>query len=612
MSVSTDFFIEKKDFPSFKIYLRLLTYLKPHWFIFALSIIGYVIFASSQTMLAALLKYFVDGLSLAHDAVINIPLLGDVRPIYGVPVALLLITLWQGLGGFLGGYYTARVSLFLVHDLRMQVFSKLLRLPNQYFDSNSSGYVIQPLTNYTGSVTSAATDSLKILFREGLTVVFLFAYLLWSNWQLTMVLVVVMPFIALMAIFAARKFRKHTRQIMLVAGKITHIVIETIQNYRTVRSFGAEKFETKRLFAASKEATARQIKLARTEALYTPALQLVVYSAMGLLMFLVLLLRGDASVGDLVAYITAAGLIPKPMRQLSTISASMQKGLVAAQGIFGLLDNKTEEDNGKIEKQTVKGELTIKNLSFAYPKNKELVLDNINFRVKSGQMVALVGRSGSGKTTLTSLISRFYPYDEGEILLDDIKIEDYTLTNLRSHIALVNQHVSMFDETVFNNIAYGDLQSKSLAEVKKAADAAYATEFIEKLPKGFDTVIGESGMMLSGGQRQRIAIARALLKNAPLLILDEATSALDNESEQHIQRALEELMQGRTTFVIAHRLSTIKKADLILVMDNGKIVEQGTHQELLALNKHYANLYSAGFQEDEIIKENKKSKFKTS
>jgi len=588
---------KENNFSGFKIYLRLLGYLRPYWLMFSLSIVGYIIFASSQTMLAALLKYFVDGLAVTHDEVIVMPFLGEIRPIYGVPFALLLVTLWQGLGGFLGSYYTSRVSLYLVQDLRFQLLSKILSMPNKYLDSKPSGYLIAGLTNHTGSVTSAATDSLKILLREGLTVVFLFSYLLWSNWKLTMVLAGIMPIIALISRIAAHKFRKQSGKVLQVFGKVTHFAIEILQNYRTVRSFGAESYEKDRFYEASQESTKRQLKLALTSSLYTPVLQIVIYSAMAFLMFLVLLLRNDASIGELVAYITAAGLIPKPMRQISTISATMQNGLVAAKGIFEMMDEESECDNGTIEKDFVEGKITIDNLSFAYSEN-EPVLKNISFTVKPGQMVALVGRSGSGKTTLANLISRFYVYDEGSILLDDIRIEDYRLDNLRSHISLVNQNISLFNDTVFNNIAYGKMRNKTFSEVKRAADAADATEFIEKLPDGFDTVIGESGLSLSGGQRQRLSIARALLKDAPILILDEATSALDNESERNIQSALESLMKNRTTIVIAHRLSTIEKADLIMVMQNGKIVEQGNHKELLRKNGHYANLYaSGGFQE---------------
>jgi subfamily B ATP-binding cassette protein MsbA len=312
-------------------------------------------------------------------------------------------------------------------------------------------------------------------------------------------------------------------------------------------------------------------------------------------MYLVLYLRGDASVGELVAYITAAGLLPKPIRQLSEVSATIQKGLAAADSIFEQLDETPEADSGTQERERVSGRLEVRDLSFTYPGTEKPVLDNISFTVEPGQMVALVGRSGSGKSTLAGLIPRFYHHEQGQILLDGIDVEDYSLRNLRRHIALVTQHVTLFNDTVANNIAYGDLADAPIEDIRRASESAYAAEFIEQMAQGYDTLVGENGVLLSGGQRQRLAIARALLKDAPLLILDEATSALDTESERHIQGALDEVMKGRTTLVIAHRLTTIEKADLILVMDRGQIVERGSHAELLALNGYYARLHEKDF-----------------
>ncbi|QLF94161.1 lipid A export permease/ATP-binding protein MsbA [Pseudomonas sp. ABC1] len=582
---------------SFKLYMRLLSYVRRFSGMFALSMVGYIIFASTQPMMAGLLKYFVDGLASPDSGTVDLPLLGSMQLLYGVPVALLLITVWQGIGSFLGGYYLARVSLGLVQDLRVQLFNNLLTLPNRYFDNHSTGYLISRITYNTGSVTGAATDALKVMVREGLTVVFLFGYLLWMNWQLTMVMVAILPLIALMVKSASKKFRSQSRKIQNAMGELTHVSSETIQNYRVVRSFGGERYERERFLEASEDSTRKQLRMTRTSAIYTPTLQLVNYAAMAFLMFLVLLLRGDASVGDLVAYITAAGLLPKPIRQLSEVSSTIQKGLAGAESIFSQLDEQPEPDQGTLELERVRGALSVEHLSFVYPGTEKRVLDDISFSVEPGQMVALVGRSGSGKSTLANLIPRFYQHQDGQVLLDGRPIEDYRLANLRSHIALVTQQVTLFNDTVLGNIAYGDLQGLPREAVEQAAEAAYAKEFIEQLPQGFDTVVGENGVMLSGGQRQRLAIARALLKDAPLLILDEATSALDTESERHIQAALDRLMEGRTTFVIAHRLSTIEKADLILVMDKGRIVERGTHQYLLALNGSYARLHAMGLDE---------------
>jgi subfamily B ATP-binding cassette protein MsbA len=380
-------------------------------------------------------------------------------------------------------------------------------------------------------------------------------------------------------------------------GDLTHVASETIQGYRVVRSFGGEDYEARRFRAASEDNNAKQLRMVKTGATFTPALQLVTFSAMAVILFLVLFLRGDASAGDLVAYISAAGMLPKPIRQLSEVSGTIQKGLAGAESIFAQLDEVPERDSGSIERERVSGRLEIRDLSFRYPSSAQPVLDNVNLTVEPGQMVAIVGRSGSGKSTLASLIPRFYHHQDGHILIDGVDVEDYTLKNLRRHIALVTQQVVLFNDTIAANIAYGDLAQAPRADIERAAEAAFAREFIDRLPLGFDTLVGENGVLLSGGQRQRLAIARALLKDAPILILDEATSALDTESERHIQAALDEVMKGRTTLVIAHRLSTIEKADLIVVMDQGKIVERGTHSELLAANGHYSRLHAVQFEE---------------
>ena len=576
---------------SIRVYLRLLRYVLPYVFAFALSIVGFLLFASSQPLLAHMLKYFLDGLQHPDGAtLLGVPIM------YGVPLSIVLIALYQGIGSFLGNYFLAKVSRGVVHDLRCELFNNLLTLPNCYFDNHNSGHLISRISFNVSMVTSAVTDAIKVVIREGMTVVFLFGYLLWMNWRLTLILVAILPVIGVMVSAASKKFRKQSRKIQETMGDVTHIASETIQGYRVVRSFGGERYERERFEKASSENMRKGMKMIRTQAIYTPSLQLVIYAGMALLMYMVLFLRGDATAGELVAYITAAGLLPKPIRQLSEVSPNIQKGLAAADSIFGQLDELAEPDVGSAEREQVTGRLEVRDLSFSYP-GAEPVLSGISFVAEPGQMVALVGRSGSGKSTLANLIPRFYQHEQGAILLDGLPVEDYCLRNLRQHIALVTQHVTLFNDSVRNNIAYGDLAGASLEAVQKAAADAYAAEFIEKMPQGYETLVGENGVLLSGGQRQRLAIARALLKDAPLLILDEATSALDTESERHIQAALDHVMQGRTTLVIAHRLTTIEKADLILVMDHGQIVERGTHAELLALNGYYTKLHAAGLEE---------------
>lgn len=581
-----------------QIYFRLLGYIKPYIGMFIISIIGFLIFASTSPMLGYVLKYFVDGLANPNAVLFpNIPWMADVRLLQAVPLLIVIIALWQGIGSFLGNFYLAKVSLGLVHDLRVQLFNNLLTLPNRYFDNHNSGHLISRITYNVTMVTGAATDAVKVIVREGMTVVFLFCTLLWMNWKLTLVMVAILPVIALMVSSTSKKFRKQSKKIQVAMGDVTHVASETIQNYRVVRSFGGERYEQQRFLDSSTSNTDKQLRMIKTNAVYTPSLQLVIYSAMSVLLFLVLLLRGDSSPGDLVAYITLAGLLPKPIRQLSEVSSTIQKGVSGAESIFEQLDEVPENDSGTVELAQVSGQLEVRDLTFTYPNSDKPVLENISFTAEKGQMVALVGRSGSGKSTLANLIPRFYEHQHGQILLDGVDIKDFTLTNLRRHMALVTQQVSLFNDTVAKNIAYGDLADASLEEIEAAAQAAYAAEFIERMPQGYDTTVGENGVLLSGGQRQRLAIARALLKNAPLLILDEATSALDTESERHIQAALDHAVQGRTTLVIAHRLSTIEKADLILVMDQGRIVERGNHQELLAQNGYYSRLHATQFQE---------------
>ncbi|MCL2876705.1 MAG: lipid A export permease/ATP-binding protein MsbA [Betaproteobacteria bacterium] len=580
---------------SLKTYFRLLGYVRPYLGLFFISIIGFIIFASGQPMLAGALKYFVDSLVGVDKGVLQgVPILGSLD-LMAIPVMIVAIAIWQGGGSFLGNFFLARVSLGLVHDLRLALFDKLLLLPNSWFDNHNSGHLVSRITFDVTMVTGAATEAIKVVIREGLTTIFLFSYLLWMNWKLTLVMVAIMPLLGLLVGKASRKFRKQAHKIQAAMGDVTHVASETIHGYRVVRGFGGEEYESARFLQASRDNTKKQLNMIRTVETYTPLLQLIIHTAMAGVLFLVLWLRGESSPGELVAYITAAALLPKPIRQLSETNSTIQKGVAGAESVFSQLDEPAERDTGIIEREQVKGCIAVADLVFSYPGHEQKVLDGLNFEIAPGQMVALVGRSGSGKSTLASLIPRFYSHEHGQILIDGINVADYTLRNLRRHIALVTQQVTLFNGTVAENIAYGELAAASRGEVERVAEAANAREFIDKLPQGFDTLIGENGVTLSGGQRQRLAIARALLKNAPILILDEATSSLDSESERHIQNALERATCGRTTLVIAHRLSTIERADLILVMDRGRIVERGAHAELLAAGGHYAKLHMMQF-----------------
>ncbi|MEK1905766.1 MAG: ABC transporter transmembrane domain-containing protein, partial [Pseudomonas sp.] len=405
---------------SLKVYLRLLKYVVPYWGMFAVSIVGFLIFASTQPLFGYMLKYFVDGLENPDASFFSgVPFLGDIpflidlNLVQVVPLLIVLIAIWQGIGSFLGNYYLARVSLGLVHDLRVELFNNLLTLPNRYFDNNNSGHLISRITYNVTMVTGAATDAIKVVVREGMTVIFLFGSLLWMNWKLTLVMVAILPMIAVMVSSASKKFRTQSKKIQAAMGDVTHVASETIQGFRVVRSFGGEEYERARFLAVTDDNRRKQLRMVKTSAVYTPSLQLVIYCGMAVLMFLVLFMRGDASAGDLVAYITMAGLLPKPIRQLSEVSSNIQKGLAGADSIFEQLDGEPELDNGTEERERVSGRLEVRNLTFQYPGSEKPVLNNISFVAEPGQMIALVGRSGSGKSTLASLIPRFYHHDQG-------------------------------------------------------------------------------------------------------------------------------------------------------------------------------------------------------
>ena len=574
------------DLGSAQVYWRLLTYLKPHVFWFLLSIFGFIVFAISQPALAQVMEYLIEAIESGNR---------DDRIL--IPAAMMGIFVVRGIGSFIGNYFIAKVSLNIVHTLRVQLFNQLTTLPSNYFDAHNSGNLISRITYNVQGVTGAATDALKVIIREGATVIALFSFLLWKDWKLTMVFVVIAPFIGLLVSVVGKRLKKLASKIQVVMGNITHICSEMISGYRVMRTFSGEAYEKRRFDEASAENLKQNLKLVKTSAIATPVMQVIVAAAMGTLVFLAMTFMDTSEPGPFIAYITAAGLLPKPIRQLSEVYGTIQKGIAAAQSIFEQLDENPEADTGGRQVERVQGRLQFKQLCFAYNSDEGDVLKNINLEVEAGETVALVGSSGSGKSTLASLIPRFYDHQRGDILLDGFPLKDYQLESLRRQIALVNQDVVLFNDSVASNIAYGSLQNRSDEEVYAAAKAAHATDFIEDMPEGFQTLIGEDGTRLSGGQRQRLAIARALLKDAPLLILDEATSALDTESERAIQDALDELMKGRTTLVIAHRLSTIENADKIVVMDQGEIVEVGTHEQLLERRGVYAKLHSMQFQD---------------
>ncbi len=576
----------KQSKGSAQVYRRLLAYVKPHRGLFFISFFGFLLYSGTQTLFAALVKHIIDTLQTeAREGMYYLPLFFS---------GLIVI---HGIGAYLGNYFLAKVSTNVVHTLRCQIFDKYTELPTAYFDSNNSGYMIARITNNVGEVTKATTDAVRTFVREGLTSIGLIVYLFYTNWMLSLVFVGIAPIIVVLVSYVSRRLRKISKRIQESIGDMTHITSELVGGHRVVRSYGGEDYERRRFLESSLYNRRQSLKLATTLAIHNPLMQMIIAIALSFLMYMALFFMQKASVGEFVGYLTAAFLLPRPIRQLSDANGEIQKGIVAAESLFVILDEPGESDEGGYEAERCKGALEFKNLSFRYPGANEWALQNINFKAEPGHTIALVGASGGGKSTLANLISRFYPHETGEILLDGIEISDYKLANLRQQIALVNQQVTLFNDTIANNIAYGALAGASQEKIEAAATDAYAMEFISKLENGLDTEIGENGVKLSGGQRQRLALARALLKDAPLLILDEATSALDTESERYIQAALQKVMSNRTTLVIAHRLSTIESADMILVMDHGRIIERGSHQELIKHNGAYARLHQMQFKE---------------
>lgn len=590
-----------------QVYGRLLSYVTPYWLALVISIIGFLLSSVSNVAFLSLISYIVDSLQ-GNDPLVDSRIAAQVTYLFGssdslnrtvIPLAIVVIVLARGIGTFIGDTFITYVSTNLVHNLRCQLFDQLMKLPSSFFDGSHQGHLVAKVTFHVSQVTGAATDAVKVVLREGLVVIGYLGFLLILNWQLTLIFLAVAPIIVLFVQIASKRFRRISTRIQESMGDVTHVATEAVQGHRVVRTFGGADYERKRFGKVSNNNRRQSMKMVVTSSIATPVTQLLVGIALAVLVWMVLDPGLNMTPGMVVAFITTGGLLAKPIRQLSEVNATIQKGLAAAEDIFDLFDQETELDEGSQVLDSVKGQVEFRNVSFSYGEDSSQVLNNLSFTVTAGETIALVGRSGGGKSTLASLIPRFYSPTSGEILIDGVSIEALSLTNLREHVGLVTQEVTLFNDSIINNIAYGSLKGASREKVIVAAKKAYIWDFIAGLEEGLDTIIGDDGVLLSGGQRQRLAISRAFLKDAPILIMDEATSALDSESERYIQSALEEVLKGRTTFIIAHRLSTIEKADRILVMDKGSIVEQGTHSELLAISGHYAQLHNHGPQQSE-------------
>jgi subfamily B ATP-binding cassette protein MsbA len=574
---------------SLRLYRRLMAYAWPHKWVFLASILGMAVVSATEGGFAWMMKPLIDGGFVKNDA----------ASIRYIPVFIIGIFVARGLFGFMAGYATNWVGRQVIFEIRSRMFARLVHLPSRFYDAHSSGILISKVIYDVEQVMQAATKAFTSLVKDSLSLTVLLSWMLYLNWQLTMLFVLLAPVIAVSVRAISLRFRKTARQIQQSMGEITHVVQEAIEGQRVVKTFCAQPVEQRAFDQVNRRNLHQAMKKAIAAALNVPVIELL--AAVGVAIAIYFAMQqssaGRLTAGEFTSYITAMGLMMPAIKRLSMVNEVIQTGLAAAQSVFGLMDETPEADPGTRELPTVRGEVEYRKVSFRYPASNAPVLDQVSFRIAPGETVALVGASGSGKTTAANLLPRFYMVEEGEILLDGVNLNELRLASLRSHIALVSQETVLFDDSIRNNIAYGKGGPIDDARIREAARAAHVLDFAEQTPEGLDTLVGERGVRLSGGQRQRIAIARALYKNAPILILDEATSALDTESERIVQEAMRALMKNRTTLVIAHRLSTIENAHRIVVLAGGRVVETGNHAELLARNGVYARLHRLQFSE---------------
>ena len=569
------------------VYRRLWGYTRKYWWMFLVGIIGVSLDAGMQAVFIKFVEPLIDRVFVAKDAAYGLWLAGGI----------LIVVLLRISGNFAGVYGMEWTGRRVVADLRQQLFDSYLHLPASFYDHNSAGQLISKLAYNSEQVANAATKAIISAFRDIMLLVYLLIVMLSINVKLTAVMLILVPVVALVVTTISRKFRKISRNIQDSMGDVAHVTEEAVVGQRVVKVFRGQRSESKRFGRVNERTRRLQMRMVATHMLSSSMVQLAAGLAMVILMLVAIRpsMLEQITAGTFTSiFFSMVATIP-PLKRLTTVQSQLQKGIAAAESIFFIIDTEKEKDQGTKTVERATGEVVFENVSFQYENSEKPILENISLRLPQGSVTALVGHSGSGKTTLAGLLPRFYNYKQGRILLDGVELEDYQLGNLREQIALVSQDVVLFNDTIANNIAYGALAGADRDAITRAARAAHAMEFIEQLPQGLDTRLGESGTLLSGGQRQRLAIARALLKDAPLLILDEATSALDSESERAIQDALKEVMKDRTTLVIAHRLSTIENADQVIVLRAGKVIEQGTHDELLAHNGVYAHLYQTQF-----------------
>ena len=573
----------------YKIYLRLLVYGKPYWPMFSIGVIAMLLFAVTDTGFAFLIKTLTDsfaGIGTAYDT-------KQIKVI--LPIAVIIIFIIRGVSGFFSVYNIAWIGRQIIKLLRGEIYQKFLNLPTQFLDQKSNAELLSKVTFNIEQVAESTSNILTVLIRDTLTIIVLSVYMVYLSPTLAAVIFLVAPVIAILVRFLSLLFRRYSERIQDSMADVTHAIKETLQNHRIIKIFNGQDFEQKKFSLINENNRKHNMKLFSTKAIGNSITIFIASLGVAGVVYVAMLeqVKTSMTVGDFSGFITAMVLLMTPLKRLTNVNAMIQKGIAAAISIFALLDEDNEDDQGPIDANNLEGSINFKNVCFSY-NQAEHTLDGINISINPGETIAIIGKSGSGKTTLVNLIPRFYEIESGQLLIDSENVQNYSLRSLRSNISLVTQEVTLFNDTIFNNIAYGKYSDD---EVRKVVTSAHMDEFIDNLPKGLDTLVGDQGILLSGGQRQRIAIARALLKDAPILILDEATSSLDSESEKYIQKALDQLMKNRTTLVIAHRLSTIENADRIIVLSKGRIVEQGNHNELIKQNAEYASLHRLQFNE---------------